>query len=110
MKEKKTMLPPPWIAYPEIERYSIGWRMGYGEEYICRWGGWWETLTEKEQNTYQELFPEPVTWKGYWQEVDEEGEEDEEEYEEDDTYLGDCETGLVFDVQKRQTPDFVGDK
>ncbi|MCI8625814.1 MAG: NADAR family protein [Lachnospiraceae bacterium] len=86
MKEKKTMLPPPWIAYPEIERYSIGWRMGYGEEYICRWGGWWETLTEKEQNTYQELFPEPVTWKGYWQEVDEEGEEDEEEYEEDDTY------------------------
>ena len=48
MKEKKTMLPPPWIAYPEIERYSIGWRMGYGEEYICRWGGWWETLTEKE--------------------------------------------------------------
>ena len=25
-------------------------------------------------------------------------------------YVGDCETGLVFDVQKRQTPDFVGDK
>ena len=24
--------------------------------------------------------------------------------------VGDCETGLVFDVQKRQTPDFVGDK
>lgn len=24
--------------------------------------------------------------------------------------VGDCETGLAFDVQKRQTPDFVGDK
>ena len=24
--------------------------------------------------------------------------------------VGDCETGLVFDVQKRQMPDFVGDK
>ncbi len=24
--------------------------------------------------------------------------------------IGDCETGLVFDVQKRQTPDFLGDK
>lgn len=24
--------------------------------------------------------------------------------------IGDCETGLAFDVQKRQTPDFVGDK
>ena len=24
----KKLLPPPWLAYPEIERYSIGWRMG----------------------------------------------------------------------------------
>ncbi len=33
LKDKK-LLPPPWIAYPHIERYSIGWRMGYGEDYI----------------------------------------------------------------------------
>lgn len=30
----KPIMPPPWIAFPKIERYSIGWRMGYGEEYI----------------------------------------------------------------------------
>ena len=24
--------------------------------------------------------------------------------------LGNCETGLAFDVQRRQTPDFVGDE
>lgn len=22
---------PPWLMYPNISRYSIGWRMGYGE-------------------------------------------------------------------------------
>lgn len=70
LKEKK-ILPPPWIAYPKIERYSIGWRMGYGEDYICRWGSWFDALTEEEQKTYQELFPEPLTWKGYWEEEDE---------------------------------------
>ena len=24
--------------------------------------------------------------------------------------IGNCETGLAFDVQRRQTPDFVGDE
>lgn len=73
MLEDKRTLPPPWIAYPEIERYSIGWRMGYGESYIDRWGAWLYNLAENEREKYQELFPEPVTWKGYW----------DEEYEED---------------------------
>ena len=35
LQEKKIM-PPPWLAHREIERYSIGWRMGYGEDYIYR--------------------------------------------------------------------------
>ena len=33
MKEGK-MMPPLWLAYPEIERYSIGWRMVMGK-IIC---------------------------------------------------------------------------
>ena len=44
LQEKKIM-PPPWLAHREIERYSIGWRMGYGEDYIVPiWrlaGGTW---------------------------------------------------------------------
>ncbi|MEV0398199.1 hypothetical protein [Polymorphospora rubra] len=28
---------PPWRAYPEIERYSIGWRVGNGEWYLMVW-------------------------------------------------------------------------
>lgn len=72
MLEDRQLLLPPWIAYPEIERYSIGWRMGYGESYIDRWGVWFDNLTQDERNVYQELFPEPVTWKGYWNEEYEE--------------------------------------
>lgn len=66
----KPIMPPPWIAFPEIERYSIGWRMGYGETYIDQWGEWYDSLAEEEAKTYQELFPEPVTWNGYWEEED----------------------------------------
>ena len=73
LKEKMTglIMSPPWIAFPEMERYSIGWRMGYGEAYIDKWGAWFDSLAEEEVKAYQELFPEPVTWKGYWKEEDE---------------------------------------
>ena len=50
LKEKMTRLimPPPWIAFPERERYSVGWRMGYGEAYIDKWGEWFDSLTKEE--------------------------------------------------------------
>ena len=34
--QDKKIMPPPWMAHREIERYSIGWRMGHGEDYIYR--------------------------------------------------------------------------
>ena len=64
------MMPPPWLAHREIERYSIGWRMGYGEDYIDRFGDWLGTLSPKERAEYRVLFPEPVTWKGWWDDED----------------------------------------
>lgn len=66
----KKLLSPPWIAYPEIERYSIGWRMGSGEAYLDKWGAWFDALDNAEQEEYQLLFPEPITWKGYWEDED----------------------------------------
>ena len=69
LKDKKIM-PPLWLAFPEIERYSIGWRMGYGEQYRYRLGDWMKTLSKEERREYQELFPEPVTWKGWWERED----------------------------------------
>lgn len=69
VKSKKIM-PPPWLAYPKIERYSIGWRMGYGEDYIVQFWKWWKTLLREEQEEYRNLFPEPVTWNGWWNKED----------------------------------------
>lgn len=66
----KKILPPPWIAHPDMERYSIEWRMGGGESYIEEWGKWYKSLDELEQKEYQELFPEPITWLGYWEKKD----------------------------------------
>jgi hypothetical protein len=61
-------LPPPWIKYPEIERCSIGWRMGYGESYLCEWSPWYCGLSEAGKMRYQERYPEPEGWSGYWRE------------------------------------------
>ena len=71
MPKDKKLLPPPWIAYPYIGCCSIGWRMGYGETYQAIWFEWYDSLKEGEQKEYQKLFPEPITWKGYWNEEDE---------------------------------------
>ena len=68
--QDKKIMPPPWLAHREIERYSIGWRMGYGEDYIYRFGDWLDTLSPEERTEYRTLFPEPVTWKGWWDEED----------------------------------------
>lgn len=66
MLRVKRIMPPPWIAFPELDRFSIGWRMGCGEGYIDKWGEWFQSLDEGEEEEYKELFPEPVMWKGYW--------------------------------------------
>ena len=68
--QDKKIMPPPWLAHREIERYSIGWRMGYGEDYIDRFGDWLDTLSSHERTEYRALFPEPITWKGWWDNED----------------------------------------
>ena len=44
--------------------------MGYGEDYIYRFGDWLDTLSPEERVEYRALFPEPVTWKGRWDDED----------------------------------------
>ena len=68
--QDKKIMPPPWLAFREIERYSIGWRMGYGEDYIYRFYKWLDTLSLEERLEYRTLFPEPVTWMGWWDNED----------------------------------------
>ena len=42
--------------------------MGYGEDYKFKFNGWLKTLSQDERREYQQLFAEPATWRGYWDE------------------------------------------
>ena len=62
--QDKNMLAPPWMALPYVERGSIHWRMGIGEAYMEKWGPWYRSLQPEEKETYLQLFPEPLSWRG----------------------------------------------
>ena len=64
--KNKAIMPPPWLAYRHIECCSIGWRTGYGEYYLDQFLTWLHSLSNEEQSEYRTLFPEPLTWKGWW--------------------------------------------
>ncbi|WP_027621627.1 NADAR family protein [Acetivibrio clariflavus] len=59
---------PPWLMYPHIPRGSIGWRMGYGEDYIYKFIDWYDALTIEEQKQFQQMFPTPKGWQGWYDE------------------------------------------
>ena len=65
----KNLLSPPWIKFSQISPFSIGWRMGAGEDYKFKFKGWLKTLSQDERSEYQQLFSEPATWRGYWDET-----------------------------------------
>lgn len=45
---------PRWLVYPELSAWTIGWRMGYGEDYAMN-APWYGPEFEK-------LFPMPKNW------------------------------------------------
>lgn len=58
---------PLWLMYPHISRYSIGWRMGYGETYALEFGDWYCGLSTEKQKQFQQMFPEPKEWLGWYE-------------------------------------------
>lgn len=58
----KNPMPPEWLMYPHIPNGSIGWRMGYGENYSCELHKWKTTLTDEEKKLYSKMFPVPKPW------------------------------------------------
>ena len=66
----KKIMAPLWIAYPEYDRYSAGWRSGTGQQYKEKFTHWYASLDEEEKACYQQLFPRPVIWSGYWENKD----------------------------------------
>ncbi len=43
---------------------------GYGEDYMFKFFNWLDALSGEEITEYQMLFPEPATWKGWWDDTD----------------------------------------
>ena len=67
MLEKQKIMLPLWLTYPELERQSIGWRMGYGEAYTIEWHELdINSLSPEDSAQLSRTFPEPPTWKGFW--------------------------------------------
>jgi hypothetical protein len=58
-------LAPPWERFPGYERYTIGWRMGAGEDWLCLWHVFLEDLDPAFDARLAYLRrhpPAPVTW------------------------------------------------
>ena len=67
----KPML-PLWLKFPNIPAYSIGWRMGAGEDYRYAWAEWYDALADEERRRYQERYPAPEEWEGFYDPDEEE--------------------------------------
>jgi hypothetical protein len=65
MTEQQPDLTPPWEKYPTYERYTIGWRMGAGEDYLYQWGKAVKSMPEDYETRLRFLQgyrPAPLTW------------------------------------------------
>ncbi|MSQ03567.1 MAG: NADAR family protein [Myxococcales bacterium] len=62
---------PPWIAHPEMHRYSIGWRMGYGEDHLTRFHAYWGELHPEELIQLELVYPAVGVWSGWYDPMDE---------------------------------------
>lgn len=69
LRERGTLL-PPWSRFPELPRYSVGWRMGSGEDYLILHGRWTANWTSDAWVAYlRRHAPIPVEWYDWacWQ-------------------------------------------
>ncbi|MEM1265152.1 MAG: hypothetical protein AAGI50_03960 [Pseudomonadota bacterium] len=60
---------PPWTAFPEYERYSMGWRMGPGEDYWDAFLSWIRSLGKLDAEAFFSEYPEPEGWKGFYDSI-----------------------------------------
>ena len=83
-------LPPPWAKHPEIPSGSIGWRMGYGEGWMIRWGEW--LASQPKDRAWREAYlrrhaPAPRTWAqtvAYVLEPDRNDDDEDDDYDDGD--------------------------
>jgi len=59
-------LVPLWVKYPQIPRYSIGWRMGGGEWYAWMFNHWWAELDEATRAAYRARWVPEGEWADWF--------------------------------------------
>lgn len=65
MSNQQTEMIPPWEYFPTYERYTIGWRMGIGEDYLRDWYTFVERLPKEyvfRLNYLKRHRPAPLSW------------------------------------------------
>jgi N-glycosidase YbiA len=68
--ELKDLHLPIWMQCPDIERYSIGWRLGDGEDVLWKFSLWWRGISEAGRLQYEQMYPEPKGWRGWYKDKD----------------------------------------
>jgi len=59
---------PPWIAFPDYDRHSMGWRMGGGEDHVFGLYVYFKNINEEQKEEYRLKYPEPQNWEGWYEE------------------------------------------
>lgn len=71
--DPKHLLIPLWGVFPRYTAVTIGWRMGYGEEYKYRWHAWYRGLSDEDRQKYKQRFPTPTDeercWEGFYEQI-----------------------------------------
>lgn len=62
---------PPWLAFPDYEMYSMGFRMGSGEDYAHQLSDWYNSAPIEEIKSFQQQHPEIERYAGYYAKKDE---------------------------------------
>jgi ribA/ribD-fused uncharacterized protein len=59
-------VPPPWIAFPDVERSDLFWRMGRGEDHVIQASRFRHSLLPGARAEYDAYFRVPDEWQGAW--------------------------------------------
>jgi len=55
---------PPWLVFPGVDPHDMFWRMGLGESYMLAWSKVY--LGIGKPSSYQNEFPAPKDWSGFY--------------------------------------------
>jgi len=53
---------PQWIAFPDFPPFSMGWRMGAGEDYLMDLWAWRKKQSPEALQEYDAYFAPPEEW------------------------------------------------